>query len=531
MSENDSISEIEIDNNSTISIPESILMYNIDNNGDNNGDNNSDNNGDSIASSEFEVELESNDSSENDNNGDNNDNNDTNDTNGFGDNDTNDNNDNNSDNGDNDNISIFQKALVDSSKETNLLTAGLAGLTAAIGLATNNPSAIIGSMLMSPIGDIITQLAIIRALDSKSSELAQNSFQKEYFKSIGINIQKFDISADSIKFKHTQITIDGMFIYKNDSYYISNDIVYDHNGNISKIVMEIDATKYNDYLKFKEDDTQSKLNYETELKKISNWKFIPFAYNYFKSKIPEPQIVDRSGYRRFIYTLHNRENKNITKSIRILTIDQIRKDLMNYECISLESYFTFFANGKKYKFWDVAGWGVVMCLTTIIIGIFCGFTFGNLQNGHEKSLSILKERLSKAKTYETEDIKNEIDKLNDESKFFYFTLPTQEMASRTKLENSIGMIVIAICVGFILPNAIKYTNAVKIAGVGIAISLLPPLINFGMYLGLWILSKFDEDTTISLSENDILDAMFTSIVVFIINFAILFTITTFRLDV
>jgi hypothetical protein len=432
------------------------------------------------------------------------------------------------------NIQNIQNILVENNKESTAMYSVLAGLTAAIGLATNSPAALIGSMLLAPIGNIITQLSIINALDSKSDDLAKIAYQRDYLKIIGVNINVFNIlnvdNQFNMAFKYSNIQVDGLCVYKNKIYYTSNDIIYIpevevsyKTYKISNMKIIIDSSKEEIYAQYVQNVSRSNNDYDNQLKKISFWKILPFVYDYLKSKIEYTKIKDVTGYRTFYI------NDKVVNSIEYIPISQLRKEIIEHE--KSDNPLSFIMNNKKYKFWNVAGWGVVMCLLSVLIGVICGVIFGSIQHTHLVTLNELYERLEKAKPMEKESVQLEINEAISPTRLYFFDLPSKLMTDTSKLENAFGMIVIAICAGFILPNIVKNKDTTRLVGIGIATSLIPPLINLGLYIGLWIFSKFKKDSKLKITEDDILQAMYNSIIIFIINFGILFTMMTNRLKV
>lgn len=160
---------------------------------------------------------------------------------------------------------------------------------------------------------------------------------------------------------------------------------------------------------------------------------------------------------------------------------------------------------KKYDIktilW-VSGW---VCIIAILVGLICGLVFYHIQ--------------------QTQDNPS-------------FTIPTAEMESRAKMENAWGMFFIAGVAGFILPWAIRRKNTIRLVGINIATALLPPLVNVGLYLGIKIIRNVENNKKILTpeekkkeeEENNLLDeAWKTGLVIFAINFGLLFLISTISL--
>lgn len=332
-------------------------------------------------------------------------------------------------------IGKLKKALVDNTNEDPMFYTTLSGITAAVGLATNSPATVIGSMLLSPIGDIIVRLSLVlnfnaqRYMGKTSKNYSKEAFVEEYLRKLGIDTDKVFIT-------------DG------------NEFLLKGNGNpIEKIYM------YRGRVYFKHKNNDNIVNYYGDVQED------------FKND-----------------------------GMKSLSMSRVKSKILENERQSILPWTTKTYLGKKYKFWDILGWGIVICLWAIVVGIICSVCFGTVQINQKKN-----------------------------GKVPGFILPTQEMIDRTQLENAYGMIFIAICSGIIVPEAVKNNNSIKMVGVGIATALLPPLVNIGMYIGLYLIKNEETEQYIDLSDEHILNAVITGSIIFLLNFVVILVIATIRL--
>jgi ABC-type lipoprotein release transport system permease subunit len=109
--------------------------------------------------------------------------------------------------------------------------------------------------------------------------------------------------------------------------------------------------------------------------------------------------------------------------------------------IIIKLYFEKKHGFNKRKFFEVFFvQGLGACVIGIIVGYICGMIFAAIQTKEETFIQI----------------------------------PTNEMKNFTQIERSIGMVVISVVAGLILPEAIKSRNYTIITGISIAIALVPP---------------------------------------------------------
>ena len=384
-------------------------------------------------------------------------------------------------------ITDMKKALVNNTKEDPVFYTILAAITAAVGLATNSPATVIGSMLLSPLNNIIIRLSIILNFNAQhkfgktQSNFSRQAFQEDYLNKLGIPIKYIYVNNDKKNKLNLQLK--------------SNE-----KGNIDKIY------KYRN--------------------------MVLFGYK------DEEKIFDQYGEERFIQKGNKitsiNEDTDLSSKFKSVTVKEIAVEIRKNEKQRLFPLKEVFM-GKKYKFWDLFGWSIIMCLLTILIGVISSLCFGKFQIEQQKEklqkIERLRERISQENDPE-EKISLEKKLENAQSdRIPWFILPTKQMTDRTKLVNAIGMIFIAICAGIILPEATRYDNSIKLVGIGIATALLPPLVNIGMYLGLMILNETEpnNDQFSKLSNEDIINAIFTGCLVFVINFILIIGIASTRM--
>jgi len=72
------------------------------------------------------------------------------------------------------------------------------------------------------------------------------------------------------------------------------------------------------------------------------------------------------------------------------------------------------------------------------------------------------------------------------SKMDYFKTPTNEMKHRTNIKHILADIAIALLVGFIAIISLEYKNISVIVGIGIASTILLPIVNSGLYHGKYL---------------------------------------------
>lgn len=95
-------------------------------------------------------------------------------------------------------------------------------------------------------------------------------------------------------------------------------------------------------------------------------------------------------------------------------------------------------------------------------------------------------------------------------------LPTKEIKSRSKPDGLIESFVIAVTCAFALPYGFENNEVSLIIGLGIAVALLPPLVNIGVAYGAYHGDKENYDTEIPVE-----DTLKYSLAIFLINFVTL----------
>lgn len=436
-------------------------------------------------------------------------------------------------------IRDFQEALVDNTKEDPLFYTTLSGITAAVGLATNSPATIIGSMLLSPIGDIIVKLSLILNFNAQkyngktTIDYSRQAFQYRFLDKLGIPSKYIYINNDKNDRLNIQLksidpevkgNIDEIYRYRGKVYfsYTSDLLLYDVYGDPKFVVIR------------DQDENESYRNSELERLKREKEQYVPNDKGFEKIYRIPIAIQEIGQFETKIDDIIANE-PDISKKFKSLSIEYVEYKLELYEKQDIIPWTDDTYLGKKYKFLDVFGWGIVICIWAIIIGIICSVCFGIFQYEQQKK-----------KQEQIESIQRKIDNEKNNSKKLeligelqtlqnnripWFTIPTSEMTDRTKIENAIGMIFIAICAGIILPEAVRHNSSTKMVGIGIATALLPPLINIGMYIGLLILINTNEEYKkhLSMSNQDIKNAVITGFIIFIINFGIMLALSTIRL--
>ena len=96
-------------------------------------------------------------------------------------------------------------------------------------------------------------------------------------------------------------------------------------------------------------------------------------------------------------------------------------------------------------------------------------------------------------------------------------LPTKEMKNRSSPKGLWESVLIAICCAFALPYGFKNSDTSLLMAVGIATSLLPPLVNIGLNYGAYYgdENKYEDKKYVG-------DALKYSSIIFLINFITLF---------
>ena len=358
----------------------------------------------------------------------------------------------------------LQNSLVDSTKDNTVIYSILAGVTAAVGLATNSPATVIGSMLLSPIGDLIVRLSVVSNFKihqslghTNNQNYSRKAFQERFLERLNIPTKKLIIR-----------TIDN----KITLWLKSNPNNFD-NDKLNNEIVQI--YKYHDNL-------------------------------YFNLNDDDDSLYDINGIRKF--KLNNGKMESIkddsfsTKDYNKISMDSLRKRIEKFEN---QNYVPSFSGEqtKKYDIKTILWVSFWVCAIAVIVGLICGFVFYYVQEKQENP---------------------------------DFVIPTAEMESRAKMENAWGMFFIAGVAGFILPWAIRRKNTIKLVGINIATALLPPLVNVGLYLGIKIVKasdkkiltpeekRKDEDRDKALDE-----AWKTGLIIFAINFGLLFIISTISL--
>lgn len=358
-------------------------------------------------------------------------------------------------------IKDIQDTLVSSTKENPAFYTILSGITAAVGLATNSPATVIGSMLLSPIGDIIVRLSIIGKFEEFGYNYPRMAFQEAYLEDLGIPVKKLIVGNDS----------------KNDSIFVK--LKNDENIEIKTLI------SYQDRWYF---CTEDGIVYDKYAKKQKKF-FFEGDYNKIYSGDIDVSFGEGKGWP--------------------VSVEKLNQEIKNYENINVNPLDKTSSIGKKYNWWHIFGWGISVCVIAVFIGFLCGIIFLAIQDNTSEP---------------------------------NFLIPTKEMEERSKIENAVGMIFIAGCAGIILPDAIRNKNTIRIVGISIATALLPPLVNMGLYLSV-ALAKYSNMNTknlikhtdinnnrnIDISYDDIGYAVLTSIVIFFINFILLYGITKIRL--
>lgn len=358
-------------------------------------------------------------------------------------------------------IKDIQDTLVSSTKENPAFYTILSGITAAVGLATNSPATVIGSMLLSPIGDIIVRLSIIGKFEEFGYNYPRMAFQEAYLEDLGIPVKKLIVGNDS----------------KNDSIFVK--LKNDESIEIKTLI------SYQDRWYF---CTEDGIVYDKYAKKQKKF-FFEGDYNKIYSGDIDVSFGEGKGWP--------------------VSVEKLNQEIKNYENINVNPLDKTSSIGKKYNWWHIFGWGISVCVIAVFIGFLCGIIFLAIQDNTSEP---------------------------------NFLIPTKEMEERSKIENAVGMIFIAGCAGIILPDAIRNKNTIRIVGISIATALLPPLVNMGLYLSV-ALAKYSNMNTknlikhtdinnnrnIDISYDDIGYAVLTSIVIFFINFILLYGITKIRL--
>jgi len=403
-------------------------------------------------------------------------------------------------------IRDLKNSLVDSTKENPAFYTILSGLTAAVGLATNSPATIIGSMLLSPIGDIIVRLSIIGKFDEFKKNgrtkynFSRQAFQERYLDKLGIPSEKIFINTKKNGDLHIELSdkningeIDNIYKY-NDIVYFSYDkdqYLYDINGEKVFIVnLKNTETRYGSKPNKKDKTCLEKIKDFFSMKKKEL-----VEYKSLEEKFPGIEIKKID------------DNENLAHKFYSITTSDIARNIRKYELQDINPFADWKA-GSKYNWYHVFGWGILICFLAILIGFLCGLIFITSQNNQKEP---------------------------------NFLIPTKEMEDRGKIENAIGMIFIAICSGIILPEAIRYKNTIRMVGIGIATALLPPLVNMGLYLAVWAMKDKDENNKMKHTDKDgnrvipintevIYGSILTSFVIFLINFVLLYWIAKTRLS-
>ncbi len=361
----------------------------------------------------------------------------------------------------------LQNALVDSTKDNTVIYSLLSGITAAVGLATNSPATVIGSMLLSPIGDLIVRLSLVSNFKiqqkrgkTNDQNFSRKAFQERFLERLNIPTKKLIMRT-----KEDILTLWLRTKYSDNNREFNNSIkeIYKYNG-----ILYFNLTDGNDN-----------------------------------------KLYDINGNHK--YTINNENKLQKFDSVEIekgnpykISMKTLRKKIKEYE----NQHWIPHKKGEQPKKYDittilwVSGW---VCIIAILVGLICGLVFYHIQK--------------------TQDNPS-------------FILPTAEMESRAKIENAWGMFFIAGVAGFILPWAIRRKNTIKLVGINIATALLPPLVNVGLYLGIKIIRHVEnnkktltpEEKKKEEEEGKLLDeAWKTGLIIFAINFGLLFLISTLSL--
>ena len=78
------------------------------------------------------------------------------------------------------------------------------------------------------------------------------------------------------------------------------------------------------------------------------------------------------------------------------------------------------------------------------------------------------------------------------SKLEYFSVPTKEMEDRVSMPKYIGNILIPILAGMVMSVANYYDDYVVLAGIGLVIAFLPPIVNAGLYHGVFLFDNMNK---------------------------------------
>lgn len=68
----------------------------------------------------------------------------------------------------------------------------------------------------------------------------------------------------------------------------------------------------------------------------------------------------------------------------------------------------------------------------------------------------------------------------------YFKYPTTEMLKRTEITNIYGDIMVALIAGILVTYGMYHKDLIVIVSVGLAISVLPPIVNSGLFHGIYL---------------------------------------------
>lgn len=107
----------------------------------------------------------------------------------------------------------------------------------------------------------------------------------------------------------------------------------------------------------------------------------------------------------------------------------------------------------------------------------------------------------------------------------YFKYPTEEMINRTEIKNVYGDIMVALIAGVLVSFGMYYKDLIVIVGIGLAISILPPIVNSGLYSGIYLYEKYIDNNDlneINMSHDEMLKKASTSFNLGIINIICIF---------
>jgi len=244
----------------------------------------------------------------------------------------------------------LQDALVDSTKDNSSFYAILASITAAVGLATNSPTAVIGSMLLSPIGDLIVRLSLVSNFwihkkrgNTDHQNFSRKAFQERFLERLGIPTHKFVIRNVGKGDKSRMI-----LWLKAKSSEDEDDVFKDE-------ILQI--FKYHDVLYFNLNDGDNNQIFSLN----GTLKF----------------LRSDEGNMYIIKDGNDKTDKFIdVDKFNIIEMKEIRKKIIDYE----EQSWTPGKNPKKYYVYSILWTSFWVCAICIFIGFICGYVFYSLRD-------------------------------------------------------------------------------------------------------------------------------------------------------